>query len=360
MAESDFYSPEYWPANRLIGELENVLVKAKSIIGLLTSSQIESLEAGKIAGLIESIQIKELAAGKISGLLTDSQIKELAAAKVAGQLTNSQIESMEAKKVIGQLVAGQIAAGAITTEKLAAGSVVASKIAVETLSAISANLGTITAGILKAVKIEGGTGSFEGELTALKLKLGVTNEKLEAKSMIQWVGKEIEGKVGIEENFLGLAFTWRAEVVPTSATFHGPMRLSMKYRFGSAGEEEQNGLIFKFREVEEKLIFGEWHPKGKSTIFEASIFPQLAPPISPSNVKINFGVVSFPFTGTEFSTAQKIKHGLGKTPIAVVVTPRDSSISPSVGEEGAETFTVNGRYRNAVTGTGTGMWIAIG
>ncbi len=76
--------------------------------------------------------------------------------------------------------------------------------------------------------------------------------------------------------------------------------------------------------------------------------------------KIACGVCTFPFTGGEFSTFKTIEHGLDVVPIAVVCTPQDTSISPGVDNFAKKTFRVNGRYRNNVTGTGTGTWIAIG
>lgn len=204
--------PEYWPANKLIGILEHVLVEAKDIIGQLTSDQIKDLAAEKITGQLADEQLKEIAAAKVAGQLTNAQIKELEAAKISGQLVDaqikemtagkikgllsaSQIESLEATKITGQLTSeqikeleaakisgqiskAQIAAEAISTEKLAALSVTAGKIAVEAITAEKIAAGTITANKLAASSVTAEKLAAES-VEATKIKaLAITTEKL--------------------------------------------------------------------------------------------------------------------------------------------------------------------------------------
>lgn len=192
----DAFMPEFWPANKLIGELEHVLIEAKQIIGQLTSDQIESLAAEKVIGLLTSEQIAELSAAKIAGQLTNAQIESLETAKLLGQIKETQIaegaittnklaaNSVTASKILAeQIEAKHLKIGSVTAEKLAVGSVTASKIAVENLSAISANLGTVTAGKLTAVEIEA--------VKKLTLKQGSEGELgKEAGSEIQWLSGE--------------------------------------------------------------------------------------------------------------------------------------------------------------------------
>lgn len=163
----DQFMPEYWPANKLVGKLENVLLEAQNIIGLIKSGQIEGLNATKIIGKLTNEQLEEIAAAKISGQLTNAQIESLEAAKLLGQIKEVQIaegaitankiaaNAVTASKILAEsITASKIAAATITGAKLAAGTITAEKLAVEKLSAISANLGTVTAGNIEAVDIK--------------------------------------------------------------------------------------------------------------------------------------------------------------------------------------------------------------
>lgn len=173
--ESDQFFPEYWPANKLIGILEGVLVKAEDIIGQLKSAQIESLEAPKITGLLTSAQIQEIEAAKIAGQLTNAQISELSATKIIGQLVDSQIAELTAGKIKGLLSSAQIEAieatkitGQLTSAQIKeleaakiSGQISHAQIAVEAVTAINIAALTITAeklavGSVKTEKIEAG------------------------------------------------------------------------------------------------------------------------------------------------------------------------------------------------------------
>jgi hypothetical protein len=334
MAESDFYMPEYWPANRLIGVLEHVLVEAKQIIGQLKNAQIESLEAGKITGQLSNEQIKELAAAKIAGQLQDSQIKELSAAKLLGQLKTVQIEdgaitaakvaanAITAEKILAEsITASKIAAGAISTEKLAAASVTAEKLSVKELSAITVNAGTIEAGTFKGVTFETKNGrtvlNNEG-LNLIAPKIGESG----ATNRIEWYKEKLKG-------------TLVAELVSYTSESGGTTFVRLQ-----ANTEEEAGVS--------KVTVGASHPtvaeKNKEanlileatktltkivaevgavtkTIFdteEKSSFLQLTEVVKR---KINFGEGTIVYAkGNTLSNVLEVEHGLGSAVKFLVAT----------------------------------------
>lgn len=215
--ESDQFFPEYWPANKLIGILEGVLVKAEDIIGQLKNAQIESLEAPKITGQltnaqieeiaaakiagqltsaqIESLaaakivgqlvdaQIKELTAGKIKGLLTNAQIEALDATKITGQLTNEQIKELQAAKIAGQISHAQIATEAITAINVAALAITAEKIAVEAITATKIAAGAVDVNKLAANSVIASKIAAEAVEASKIAALAVTTEKLAASAV---------------------------------------------------------------------------------------------------------------------------------------------------------------------------------
>lgn len=154
-------------------------VKAEDIIGLITSEQIEELEAAKIGGKLTAEQIEDVHAASIIGEIINSQIKGMGVGKLEGQVTAAQIaaNSITAEKIaVGAVITEKIAAGAITTGKLAAeaitaekisasaittskiaaGAITVEKLTVVELSGITPKLGTITDGTLKSVVVEVG------------------------------------------------------------------------------------------------------------------------------------------------------------------------------------------------------------
>lgn len=482
MAESDFYMPEYWPANRLIGVLEHVLIEAKQIIGQLKDAQIESLkadkitgqltneqieeiEAAKIAGQLTSEQIESLEAAKISGQLVDAQIAELKAGKVKGLLTSAQIESIEATKISGQLtdaqlkeiqaakIAGQIshsqiaaesvwainilagsvtaekieaeavttaklatgsviasklaagsvvaekiaaeavtaekigalqvttaklaaesvtagkiaanaitaekilaeaitsvkiAAGAIIAEKIAAGAITAEKLNVKELSAISSSLGTITAGVLKAVTIEGGKGSFTGKLSAEELDLIWAAKLKEALGSVRWVDAEtlqVRGLISISS--IG-SKTYSKMVMETNLANEEKFiaELILDIISPSTGEGAMAGLKFKYRTYPEKLIFGDYHPKTppvEPNRPEASDFVQLS---ETRKVVASRGNLEVEMLAAQTTSGFAIvNHTLGAIPKSVVATislnkGAVGGVFAEIGEETATQFTV--------------------
>ena len=66
----------------------------------------------------------------------------------AGTITADKIAT-------GTITATQLAAGTITGDRIAAGTITADRLSVSSLSALSANLGTVTAGSISGVSIEG-------------------------------------------------------------------------------------------------------------------------------------------------------------------------------------------------------------
>lgn len=81
-------------------------------------------------------------------------------------LDTLNVEELDAKVILANTITAlQIAANAITTAKIAAGAVTADKITVTELSAITANLGTIIAGVINAVIINGATINITDDVT---------------------------------------------------------------------------------------------------------------------------------------------------------------------------------------------------
>lgn len=246
MTEPDFYMPEYWPANRILGQIMDAQLEglsAEKIVGQIVSDQIAALAAAKISGELTSEQIKNLAAGKITGTLTDAQIAEIGAAKIVGELTDSQLGGISAAKIIGELASGQIASlaaakisgqltdaqiksitaaqvtgqltdaqleglatakleglmtseqienlavakliGEISNSQIAAKAVTAGKIDVATLSAISVDAGTIEAGLFKGVTFETADGDLKIDDTGISIQAGANNV-----NTIRWREKE--------------------------------------------------------------------------------------------------------------------------------------------------------------------------
>lgn len=179
-------------------------VKAEDIIGLITSEQIEELEAAKIGGKLTAEQIENVHAASIIGEIINSQIKGLGVGKLEGQITAAQIAAgsiIAEKLAVGAVITEKIAAGAITTGKLAAeaitaekisasaittskiaaGAITAEKITVIELSGITPHLGTITAGKIIGVEIEDSSKLLMRE---------ATEEAFPEESAITWSGNE--------------------------------------------------------------------------------------------------------------------------------------------------------------------------
>lgn len=201
MVEPDFYMPEFWPADKLLGKIFDAQldgISAGKIVGLIVNEQVASLAAAKILGQLTNEQIEAIAAGKITGQLTDKQIAEIAAAKIVGQLTDeqlgglsaakligeiasSQISGLEAAKVIGLLVSGQIAGleAAKVEGKLTPAQIESIEAAQITGQLTSAQiLGLTTAkleGLLTSAQIEG--------LAVAKLIGQISNSQIAAKAV---------------------------------------------------------------------------------------------------------------------------------------------------------------------------------
>ena len=381
--ESDQFMPEYWPANRIIGKLEKALVKAENILGLIQSEQIANLAAAKVTGLLTSAQIAEIEAAKIGGQLTNAQIKEIEAAKITGQISNSQLaaNSVTAEKIAAlQVTAGKIAAEAVTAEKigagqiitakLAAGAVTAEKMTVASLSAISANLGTITAGTLKAVVIEGGTGSFEGELKATSLTIpsgvGVTPA---TKSIIRWLDPEtgesnafIYGnKNSSQKEFIAGPRASTTAGARLTLTDQRPTNNKINASIGTLNgvisiEDSTAGHTFVTTQVNAitKLLLSD----AEESDF---LFRKAG---TGTKGRFAVGTTNLTFPSSAQATPVVVTHGLGFAPIIVLPTVKENgtgTIITNAGNYTATQFTLYAFYvlNTAITNTITVPWIAI-
>jgi hypothetical protein len=170
---------------RYTGSAWTTAVPAADITGLLADAQIAAIAAGKVTGLLTDSQIQAIAAAKLTGQIGSTQIADSAistpklsagavdASKIAaGSITGDRIAagtitgnnilavSITGDKMAANTIAGdrilansitgdRLAASTITSDKIAAGQIVAAQIAVTELSAIAANMGTVTAGLLR-------------------------------------------------------------------------------------------------------------------------------------------------------------------------------------------------------------------
>jgi hypothetical protein len=224
--EGDQYFPEFWAANRVIGELELAAIKAEKIIGQLTNAQIKSLESGKITGQLTNEQIKEIEAAKIAGQLTNAQIKELEAAKIVGKIVNAQIESIQAVKVTGLLTNAQI-------ESIAAFKVTGllTNAQIESIAAFKVT-GLITNAQLEAIAATKITGLITTaqiqEIEAAKVAGQLTNEQLKEIEAVKVTFKQTRTNYVTQPDFeTGGTGMWQPysagksaiEIVATEAKF---------------------------------------------------------------------------------------------------------------------------------------------
>lgn len=91
----------------------------------------------------------------------------------------------------------------------------------------------------------------------------------------------------------------------------------------------------------------------------------LVPDTGGQTVGIRFGTSSIGFTASTDSADTVISHGLGTTPVVVLVSVHTAPTFATVAalnahSYGATTFTVNGRVASAATATVPIVWLAIG
>jgi hypothetical protein len=109
---------------------------------------VATVPAGDITGQLIAAQIASLAASQVTGQLTDAQLAGIAAAKLTGTIANTQIADgaiSTAKIAAGAVTAASIAADTITAANIAAGAITASELAAGSVTAASIAAGTITA-----------------------------------------------------------------------------------------------------------------------------------------------------------------------------------------------------------------------
>jgi hypothetical protein len=76
---------------------------------------------------------------------------------------------------------------------------------------------------------------------------------------------------------------------------------------------------------------------------------------------IRVGQSTVTFTASALSATTVVSHGLGRTPVAVFYGNVDANMDNlATTVVGATTFTVQGRYSSAVTGTASLYWMVVG
>jgi len=146
---------EFESGEELYFELKSGAVVAESITaGYVAAGAITTAKLTASAVTAEKIAASAVEASKIKAEAVEaSKIKSEAI-----ETSKLKANAVTAAKIAASTItATQIAGETITGAKIAAGTITAAKLSVETLSAISANLGTVTAGTIKSVNIEGGS-----------------------------------------------------------------------------------------------------------------------------------------------------------------------------------------------------------
>ena len=134
-----------------------------SDIGLITSA---TMVDGHVTGYLDSVQINanSITAGTIVAdriLLSGNNQSILYALNNLGELTSTNVDTLDGSvltersispdRIVAQsITSNELAAGCITSEKILSKAITADKLNVLDLSAISANLGTVTAGVIKS------------------------------------------------------------------------------------------------------------------------------------------------------------------------------------------------------------------
>ncbi|MBO1006012.1 tail fiber domain-containing protein, partial [Pseudogracilibacillus auburnensis] len=152
----------------------------------IATGTITANELASNAVIADKIAANAITAGKIAAnAVTSAKIDAYAvtADKIAANSISSNMiatagldagvikfGTMSGERIATRtIVANQIATGTLTANELASKSVTAEKINVNNLSAITANLGTVTAGTLRTVRLEGATGTFSGTVETARL-----------------------------------------------------------------------------------------------------------------------------------------------------------------------------------------------
>lgn len=134
---------------RYTGTAWTTAVPAVDISGTIADAQIAALNASKLAGQITTTQIADdsISTPKIKSLAIESG-NIASGAVIAGKIGALAVNTAEL--AANAVTAIKINSNAITTDKIEAGAVIASKIGVTELSAIAGNVGTLTAGVIRA------------------------------------------------------------------------------------------------------------------------------------------------------------------------------------------------------------------
>jgi hypothetical protein len=369
----------------LITSAQIEAIAAAKITGLISNAQIAEIEAAKISGTITETQIgneaittpklkaEAVTAAKITALtITAGQIAALTitGAKIAAEtITGGKIvagtitagliaaEAIEAAAIKSEavtsakiaantIVAADIAAETITGEKIAgatitgakivAGTILAEKLNVAELSAITANMGAITAGTITGA-------TFRTASTDPKVQMdatGVFMTDAEAAKRVLLTTKGLQ----IREAPLGelTALSWRTAAGSIKEAIYGleeagPVHILLLESSGTSKNarlevrgSDTAGTTATVRVVVNSEIKEIFNSEEKSH------FLQLAAGLAKR--KVAFGESEFEWSATEEKTSSNLKeitHGLGATPVMVMLT---------TGAGEASTVLVGARY----------------
>lgn len=144
-------------------QITNALIADATI----DSAKIANINAGKITAGTLSVQRLEIvgSTGSIvyalnnSGGVTSTAVNTIDGGKVTPRTITAD------RIVAGAVTANEIAASTITGNKIVGNTITADKLSVTSLSAITANLGTVTAGIIKSANYASGGNGMQINLT---------------------------------------------------------------------------------------------------------------------------------------------------------------------------------------------------
>ncbi|MGN7938496.1 phage tail spike protein [Metabacillus sp. 22489] len=128
--------------------------------------------------VVDNIRVHRMTSSEliVDGSITADKINVSNLAAITANLGTVTAGSIDAAKVtITNLNASNINAGTLSADRIGSKTITSDKINVTSLSALSANLGTVTAGTLKAVTLESATGNFSGDIKAYSLRISNTD-----------------------------------------------------------------------------------------------------------------------------------------------------------------------------------------
>lgn len=293
-------------------------------------------------GVLRALLGSVIPAATIDGLITSAQIEEIEAAKITGTISETQIgpEAVSTPK---------LKAGSVATATLAAGAVTAAKIAVAQLSAISANVGTLTAGIIQGPTIR--TSASEEtviDLNGIRLTAGSATLP-GVKQRIDWE-KEAGSSVAVASIY-GRYVTTKGPSCYIVIRAASPTKgLTSSLNLTASDNAETLGSANLVVHAQSRLLLDQ---EGRSEF--------LGVVAALGNHKVDFGAGEVVFTASAESALKEVNHGLGVTPSSVMVTGSGFfAIYFVAGEANNTRFKVRGfSPGGAFSGNRPFTWLAI-